>query len=165
MQFDPLALRDHQAFRANAELAHQLTTLLLERKAIPKQRLRYFTDPDYNPGGRGSSRQDVFERNGPSGDALLRHPHFLRFLRYFIHGADLPSPIVTVFAKAVEDCGPITSGDIAPLSATARQLARAHGLDPKRAAEEFYKFCLDLDLGSGDAASIRSSVQQVRSRR
>lgn len=166
MRFDPLVFKgDHQAFSANAELAHLLTTRLLERKAMPEQRLRYFTDPEYNPGGRGSSRKDGFERNGTSGAALFRHPHFLRFLRYFIHGAELPSPILTAFAKAVEDCGPITSGDIAPLSAAARQLVRAHGLDPKPAAEEFYKLCLDLDLDPYDAGSIRSSVLQVRPKR
>lgn len=166
MRFDPLAFsNDHQAFRANAELAHQLTNRLLERDAIPVQRLRYFTDADYNPGGRGSSRRDVFERNGTFGDALLRHPHFLKFLRYFIHGAELPSSILTPFTKAVEDCGSITSGDIAPLSAAARQLVRTHSLDSKAAAEELYKLCLDLGLGADDAASIRSSVQQVRPRR
>lgn len=166
IQFDSLAFgRNHQAFTANADLAHQLTTRLLERHAIPDQRLRYFTDAEYNPGGRGNSRKDWFERNGTAGDALLRHPHFLGYLRYFIHGADLPPAVLTAYARAVEDCGSITSGDIQPLSATARELVRAHRLDPKPAADEFFKLCLDLDLDPQDAGSIRSSVLQVRPRR
>lgn len=166
IQFDPLAFGDnHQAFNENADLAYRLITSLLERDAIPGQRIRYFTDPKYNPGGRGSSRKQSFERNGTRGDAMLRHPHFLKYLRYFIHGANLPSSILTAFAQAVEDCGPITSGDIAPLGATARLLARSHRLEPKTAADEFYKLCLDLDLGPDGAGSIRSSVQQLRSAR
>lgn len=164
IQFDPLAFRDnHQAFNENADLAYRLVTSLLERDAIPEQRIRYFTDPEYNPGSRGSSRKQRFERNGTQGDAMLRHPHFLKYLRYFIYGADFPSPILSAFMQAVEDCGLVTSGDIAPLGTTARQLARTHRLKPKAAADEFYKLCIDLGLNPNSASSIRASVQQLRS--
>lgn len=166
IQFDPLSFRNnHQAFNDNANLAYRLIIILLERDAIPEQRIRYFSDPKYNPGGRGSSRKQTFERNGTRGDAMLRHPHFLKYLRYFIHGANLPSSILTAFIQAVGDCGLVSSGDIAPLGATARQLARTHRLDSKTAADEFFKLCLDLNLRPDSAGSIRSSVQQLRSTR
>jgi hypothetical protein len=166
VQFDPLTFHgDHQAFLKNAELVCQLATSLLERDGVPEPRRRYFTDPEYNPGGRGRSRMGGFERNGTSGEAILRHPHFLKYLRYFIYGADLPVSALQAFKRAVEECGPITSGDIAPLGATARQLARTHRLEGGAAADEFYKLCLDLNMSPSNAASIRASVQQLRTRR
>lgn len=166
IQFDPLAFQNnHQAFNDNANLAYRLITSLLERDAIPEQRIRYFSDPKYNPGGRGSSRKQTFERNGTRGDAMLRHPHFLKYLRYFIYGANLPSSVLNAFIQAVEDCGSVTSGDITQLGATARQLARTHRLDSKTAADEFFKLCLDLNLRPDSAGSVRSSVQQLRNTR
>lgn len=166
IKFDPHAtLGDTQAFHANGDLVVQLTTSLLDRDAIPVQRLRYFTDPDYYVGGRGSSRQSSFMGKGHDSESMMRHGHFLKYLRYFIYGADLPGPALQCFTQAVEGCGPITSGDIVPLRATARELARTYHLEPKAAADEFYKLCLDLNLGPSDAASIRSSVQQSKPKR
>lgn len=166
IEFDPLTFNgDHRAYLENAERAFQLSASLLERQGIPDHRQRYFTDPDYYPGGRGRSRMGNFERNGTSGDDILRHPNFLRFLRYFIHGADLPDAVLQAFRSAVERCGPITSGDIPELAATARRLARTHGLEGSAAADEFYKLSLDLGISAGNAARVRESVRQLRSRR
>lgn len=166
IRFDPHAtLGNPPAFHANGDLVVQLINRLLKRKAIPDQRLSYFSDPDYNVGGRGKSRRDSFVQKGHDDESLMRHGHFLKYLFYFIYGADLPAPVVQAFRRAVEDCGPITSGDIAPLSSMARQLARTHRLNAKEAADEFYKLGLDLGLSPDNAASIRSSVLQVRSAR
>jgi hypothetical protein len=166
MQFDPLAFKnDHAGFLANSELAHKLTSLLIERGGIPEQRLRYFTDPDYYEGGRGKSRQQVFERNGTAGDGILRHPHFLKYLRYFIYGAVLPQAIIHDFVSAVADCGMVTSGDLISLGSKARKHARMHRLEPKMAAEEFYRLCLDLEMSTGYASSIRRAVLQLRNQR
>jgi hypothetical protein len=93
---------------------------------------------------------------------MIRHAHFLKYLWYFIHGADLPAVVVQAFRQSVDDCGPIISGDIAPLSMTARQLVRSYHLESKVAADEFYKLWLDLDMSASDAAAIRASVLQVR---
>ena len=166
IKFDPHAtLGNPPVFRANGDLVVQLINRLLKRKAIPDQRLGYFSDPVYNVGGRGISRRDAFIQKGHDDESVMRHGHFLKYLYYFIYGADLPALVVQAFQRAVEDCGPITSDDIAPLSSKARQLARAHGLNAKEAADQFYKLSLDLGLGPDNAASIRSSVQQVRNAR
>ena len=161
--FDPLQFRnDHEGFRKNAEIAHRLTTSLLDRGGIPDARLRHFSQPEYFPGGRGASRQDMFTRNGNSHEETLRHPHFLKHLRFFIHGAALPSSIIEAFSEAVQDCGMVTSGDLASLGASARKLARSHRLEGGAAADEFFKLSLDLGLSAGQAASIRASVKQLR---
>jgi hypothetical protein len=163
IHFDPHdTLGDTKAFHANGDLVVQLTDSLLKRKAIPEQRLSYFSDPDYNVGGRGSSRQEQFMRNVRDREAMIRHGHFLKYLHYFIYGANLPNQAIQSFSQTVEDCGSITSGDIAPLAANARQHVRTHRLESKVAADEFFKLCLDLNMDVSNAVSIRAAVLQVR---
>jgi hypothetical protein len=163
IKFDPHAtLGDTRAFHENGELVVQLTEMLLEREAIPEPRRRYFSDPEYHVGGRGSSRRDLFLQRVNDRDAMMRHGHFLKYLHYFIYGAALPDRIANAFKKAVQDCGMVTSGDIAPLSSAARQLASSAGLERKAAAEEFYKLSLDLGLSPSNAASIREAVLKMR---
>lgn len=163
LSFDPLSFQgNHEGFLHNADLAHQLTTSLVERKGIPEHRVRYFNDPEYHPGGRGKSRQDSFVRHGNDHDEMLRHPHFLKYLRYFIHGADLPVAVIRQYTDTVEDCGMVSSSDIPELGAKARNLARTHRLEGSAAADEFFKLSLDLGLSAGQSARIRESVKQLR---
>lgn len=155
-------LREPGRFQANGDAVVELVHALYERGAIPEHRLKFFQDPDYNPGGRGVSIQQVFEGNGTSGEAILRHGNFLRYLDYFLFGPDLPSSIYKPFQKAVEECGMITSGDIKPLSDLARRLARTHGYD-RTAADEFFKLALECGMDPDGAGYVRRSVQQIRS--
>jgi hypothetical protein len=166
IKFDPHdTLGNPKAFYANGDLVVQLVGSMLARKAIPTQRLRYFSDAEFNIGGRGRSRQEQFMRNVRDHEAMLRHGHFLKYLHYFIYGPRLDASVIRSFSQAVAECGSITSGDIGPLAATARQLVRTHRLNAKEAAEEFFKLCLDLGMEVYDAASIRTAVLQVRVRR
>jgi hypothetical protein len=162
-EFDALAAGDGgDAARSNGDLAYRLMKSLLARNAIPEPRLRFFNDPDYNIEGRGRSRREVFEKNGTRGEEIFRHGNFLKYLRYFLFGADLPPEVIASFAGKVADCGSITSGDIEPLEKFARQQTREHRLTAEGAAEEFYKLALDLNLDQSYAASIRNSVRAVR---
>ncbi|MES2072011.1 MAG: hypothetical protein V4488_16765 [Pseudomonadota bacterium] len=63
---------------------------LYKRSAIPEIRFQYFTDAERNPSGRGKSRMQIFEKNGTSGEEIFAHPHFLKYLEYFVYGPDLP---------------------------------------------------------------------------
>src|SRR5690606_17767870 len=94
------------------EFVYSLTKELIEANAIPRIRIAYFVDPEYNVGGGKRSRKDIFERNGTSGDDILKHPHFLKDFEYFVFGPDLPVSVLLSFKKRVESCGPITSGDV-----------------------------------------------------
>lgn len=161
IKFNPREL-NVQNYNENGELVFQLTNSLLNRKAIPNQRLKYFTEPEYNSIDRRKSRKDSFMQKSGNSETMIRHHDFLKYLHYFIHGANLPQQILTSFRDAVKDCGQITSGDIAPLSSRARQLVRSYNLEPRLSADEFYKLCLDLNLSHIDAASIRASVKQIR---
>ncbi|WP_137107659.1 hypothetical protein [Azospirillum argentinense] len=146
----------------NGEAVLKLIGMLVEREAIPEHRVRYFVDPDYNIGGRGRSKKQGFERNGCTGNDIYTHVHFLKYLKYFIYGADLPPAIIDKFSDKVASCGRVSSGDVVPLGAFARQLARSSRLEFSAASEEFYKLALDCGLSQSYASSIRNSVKQGR---
>jgi len=154
--------RDRAYWIGVGESALALMTLLIARKAIPEVRTKYFTDADFNVGGRGESRADIFKKNGTSGEAIFRHPHFLKYLHYFLYGPDLPPPVADEFRRKVADIGFVTSSDIVPLGAFARQLTRTHRLNGSDAAEEFFKLALECGLELHEARVIRDSVKQAR---
>jgi hypothetical protein len=146
----------------NGDRVLALMKRLIARRAIPEARVRYFLDPNYNAGGRGQSRRAGFEGAGCYGDDIFRHTTFLKYLHYFLFGADLPSSVKADFSKEVAGCGPITSGDMQTLTKAARQLTRAKALEPKRASEEFYKLAIDCGLNSDSAGYVRKAVRQAR---
>jgi hypothetical protein len=164
IEFDPLKIRGGvEKVAAVCGTARELASSLLNRKAIPEHRLRFFTHPEYNVGGHGSSRKQILERNA-NGRDILSSVHFLGHLRYFIYGPSLPAAAIESFGKAVKECGMVTSGDIIPLGNTAKKLFRASGLDRSAAAEEFYKLALEHGLQESEARSIRDSVMKVKAR-
>jgi hypothetical protein len=146
--------------RLNGEIAAELAHSVIKRRAVPEHRVRYFTDRDYNLGPKKCSRQEVFEGNGRRGDDILKHPHFLPYLRYFLFGAHLSERVIAEFSSAVRERGSVTSGDVVPLGALARRLARQDGLSRDQSREEFFKLALDCDIDLGSAASIRQSAGQ-----
>jgi hypothetical protein len=100
----------------NFDRVGELTERLLKRDAIPQHRLDWFTEAEYNIGGRGSSREQIFRRNAPPDTEIFRHPHFLKHPRYFVSGPDLPAQFVSAFQAEVANCGTVTSSDILPLA-------------------------------------------------
>lgn len=161
LEFDVHKL-DYETFQSNAVKARDLTKALVARGGIPEHRRRFFTDPEYHPGGRKKSRQQVFEGNNCRGEDILMHAHFLPHLRYFIHGPDLPEPVIARFMEAVEDCGMVSSSDVVPLGTCARKLTRDFRLQKYEASEEFFKLALELGTRPYVADSIRRAVLQLR---
>jgi hypothetical protein len=164
IDFNPASAERHEPGYWNAvgEAALRLMKSLIARKAIPEVRMRYFTDADFNVGGRGRSRAQIFEKNGTCGEAIFRHPHFLKYMHYFLYGPDLPPQVIEAFQKKIADIGFVTSSDIIPLGAFGRQLARAKRLDSGDPAEEFFKLALDCGLELYQPRSICDSVKAAR---
>jgi hypothetical protein len=146
-----------------ADAMEELMRSLTKRGAIPKARKKFFTDPDYNVGGHGRSRLQVFERNGTRGVDVFRHGNFVKYLRYFLYGPDLPQSVIEEFQRKVISCGqPFTGSDALDVAHFARGLTRSHSLDTRKAPDEFYKLALDCGLDASDARSVRDSAMQVR---
>ncbi len=164
IEMDALKLRGPETANRNADSVMELLDLLDERSGIPQNRIAYFTDPEFNQGNHGRSRQQGFERNGCRGSEILRHPHFLKYLKYFLFGADLPSRVIASFVKTIDGCGTVSSGDITELSTEARRLTRLHRLESRTASDEFFKLAIDCDISPWMADSIRTSVRSVRLR-
>ena len=148
----------------NASLAPMaaLSASLLDRGAIPEIRLLYFTDPERNPSGRGKSRQQIFEKNGTPEAEICAHPHFLKFLEYFIYGPDLPKTIIENFKAAMACSGYLTGGDVNDLAPEARRFVRSSRLNPHDVADEFHKLVLECDASPSSAESIYKSVRTVK---
>jgi hypothetical protein len=153
--------RKHAAHLAAQEPIRELLRSLGARNAIPPQRLRYWDDPEFNLGKTSGSRKQMFERNGCCGEDIYAHPHFIKHLRYFLLGADLPPDLIRAFEERVRNPSLVSSAEAIELGATARQLVRRHGLDPSEACEEFFKLALDLDLGLEHARRIRCAVKEA----
>ena len=160
--FDPQVVHSHGADIRNGSAVYALMISLIARKAIPSHRAKYFIDPEYNLGGRGKSRKQVFEHNGCTGEDIFRHPHFLEFLWYFLYGPRLPKSVSEEFRDAARYHREITARNIAWLAKSARNIVRAHGLEAHEAGDEFYKLALDCGLKHWYAEDIRTAIRKMR---
>lgn len=156
-------MENHDVLSTSCDAAAPLARSLLARRAIPKVRVRYFFDPKLNIGGHGKSRKQVFEANGTSGDAILSHGNFLKYLKYFIFGPDLPDTTIDKFIKIlVDDLG--SSGEVLEqlrrfVRAETRRLRSER---PQDFAEEFFKLALESGLDVGLAGSIRDAARTAK---
>jgi hypothetical protein len=136
--------------------------MLVERKAIPEHRMSYLNDPDYNPGSGKTSRLEPFLRNAGDIEKVVRHPHFLPYLHYFIYGADLPAALKLEFSKKAEDYW-VKPSELAKL---ARQLVRKYDIERPplnyRLKDVFYQLALDCGCDEGTARWVRDAVMKVK---
>jgi hypothetical protein len=159
ISFDSMNLNE---IRASIMPMVALSEILLKRQAIPNIRLRYFTDPERNPSGRGRSREQIFESNGTVGNEILAHPNFLPYLRYFVHGPDLPYDTIRTFKEATACSGYLTGSDVLDLIPTAKAAVRSLQLEPHSAAEEFYKLALECGAMPSSADALRKAIRAMR---
>jgi hypothetical protein len=152
----------HAAYKANRQPILALLKSLSDRSAVPQERLNYWNDPRYNQGRIKASRKGLFERNDCKGAEIYTHPHFLRHLRYFLFGAELPDAVITAFEGKVGNPQWVSSSDIVPIGKFARDLTRQYRLEKSDAPEEFFKLCLDMGLSLMTAESVMRSVKQIR---
>ncbi len=156
IEFEPARPGFDDALRRSCAAAKPLALSLLDRRAIPAVRLAYFTEAQYNVGSK-CSREEVFERNGTRGEEILEDGNFLKFLRYFIEGPDLPKPTIDGFCDLVTPFD-----DREQLRAFARAQIRARRLDRHEASEEFYKLALECLLDESTARSVRAAALSTR---
>ena len=77
------------------ESLQELTFSLLERNAIPKKRYQFLTKKEFQFGQTKKSRWEIFESNGSIGHNIFKHPHFIKYLMYFINGANLDDLLIS----------------------------------------------------------------------
>jgi hypothetical protein len=157
---DRRSLVDHDFNRARqaGQAAKELFRSLQRRHSIPEKRLRYFADREYSASDTRTSRRERFLRNAHTEDAMYEHPHFWKYVLYFINGADLPSAIVDRFAELARD----SMRDYNTLSSFARRASRQLPGDHGTKADEFFKLAIDCDCPLTEAIGVRRAVMQAR---
>ena len=143
-----------------ADLMESLFKSLIQRDAIPAVRLRVFADPKYAE-KRGVSPRQVFESNGTCGDDICRHPDFIKHLRYFINGPDLPDPAINGFCRILNDDHGTSGMLLDQLRRYVRSCVREYGLDRHSAASEFYRLAVELEIDH-DPHAIRRAALSTR---
>ncbi len=142
----------------SCEAAGKLCLALLRRNAVPKVRQDWVSEARYNVGGRGKSVLEVFESNGTDGEDIFAHPHFLKYLKYWIFGPELPSSFVDGFCARINDDSGTSGMKRARLTSYARQATREHALRPQDVREEIYKLSLECDLADDLSRAVRDSL-------
>lgn len=159
--FEVSLSEDYDKRISKLETAESLARSLLSRGAIPEVRFSYFTKPEYNLSNPKKSHEDNFESNGTKGEEILSHPHFLKYLKYFIHGAELPKSLKAELAALkeshsydddfVEDAAPII-----------KKYFKSFSSERTAFAEEVFKLCLDLNVPLAYAKLLRDKVMSWR---
>ena len=162
IEFNALNLKNGQPFKENAERAAKLAILLSKREAVPHIRLAVFKDDNYAV-GRGGSVIEKFRRNGNSDEQILRHPHFLPWLWYFIHGPKLPPTVIEQFTSLIKELGTLTSGDYETLRHFVRSLTKQFKLN-KVDAIEVFKLSLEFSNDGSLANVLRRETLKVAKR-
>lgn len=161
IQFDAKRM-DFDGFARNGEHVVALMRSLLASDVIPKARRRHYTDPEYRTGRMKGSRRDLLLRNLKNDDEVMRDASFLKHLRYFVCGPDLPADAMRRFREEVDRCGQVSGSDAIDLGKFARQEVRTLGLPPREACEEYFKLALDCGIWVSWAYTIRDKVKSIK---
>ncbi len=143
--------------REDFKYSNLLTFSLLKRKVIPEVRIAYFNKPEYNLGRGKASRKDVFVRNGRKDyTEIFSHPHFFKYLKYFIMGANLPNELKVRIRETFEDERYPDYG----VDAVYKLLKKSKAIprdreDRKDFAEEKFKHIIDIGCNLSDAIILR----------
>ena len=158
---DQAAHPSHEQWGSIADAMETLVTSLLKRNAIPRIRHSLFTDPDLAEAGT-KSRQQVFESNGTSGVDIFRHPHFIPYLRHFVHGPDLPKPVIDGLCRILNDDIGTSEMVLYQIRKHARSSVREFRLNKHHAATEFYRLGVEIGMDQHSAKSLRDAARSTR---
>lgn len=157
----PTRLEADGTWERTADAMEALFKSLVKRAAIPEVRLKVFNDPDFAEVGRKSPR-DVFHSNGRADAEIIRHPHFVEYLRYFIFGPQLPVAVIEDTTEFFNDfIG--TSGMLSRESRKKiKEQVRSFNLDRLDAAQEFFRLGVEIGLSPYEARGLKEAAQSVR---
>lgn len=142
----------------NAELARILTVSLLDRDAVPAHRLAFFDEAVHNV-GKSNSVRVCLEQDGASGDRVYEQAAFLKYLRYFVCGPELPEKVERAFRRELgdPDTNKVNRSDHRRLVGKIRELARTLGTTDEQ-REKFYQLALEFGLEATAARDISNAM-------
>lgn len=134
---------------------------LSDRDAIPEIRISIFSDPNYAEVGKKAPLQ-VFESNGCCGREILRSPYFVEYLYYFIEGPNLPKPVITGLCNLLSGFIGSSGMEISECKRYAKSAVREAGLEPGKAATEFFRLGVELGLPPWQYNALRNAALSAR---
>lgn len=142
-----------------------LKLIPLIKSKIPKIRWDYFSEPEHCIGCRKKSRIQILEENGnKSIEDIFTHPHFFRYLKYFIYGPDLPEDVIKEFRSCAEYR--FHGNDFEAYCKKTRELVRKFNLklDFLGGKDVFYQLALEFEETRIYAKEIRDCANQTSRR-
>jgi hypothetical protein len=162
--YDRIPKHPHQGderWDVTADAMEELFVSLIKRNVIPEVRLRLFCDPDYAEKGKKSPKQ-IFEANGTSGNDIYRHPHFKKYLHYFITGPALPPNAIDGFCKILNDDEDSSGIVLDQLCKHARSMVRKFGFSTDSAGTDFFRLGIEVGMDIVSAKMLRDAVKTTR---
>lgn len=150
---------DRERVMRSCTASAQLMRRLIERQAIPRRRGRVFFEAEW--GYHRKSWEQLFVERGELGEDIFEHPSFLQYLRFFIHGSDLPHTVIDAMREQVGEPKSFALGDSLAAGKLARKIASAHGLNTSH-PDDLMHLCADLGLTFDCADAIRRAVKTAR---
>lgn len=144
------------------KVSGSLMQSLLDRNAIPKVRIKYFTLPEYHLPTSRKSRQQVFEHNGKSGSRIFEDPAFLKYLKYFIYGAELPWEL-KVDLKAAKSNAYYENEFVDDACSIVKSHRPQITLENEILAEEVFKYTLDIGVELLASKRLWEKVRKIES--
>lgn len=151
--------------RLTMRACRSLTESLLERGGVPRHRVEYFINPEYNLGRGNKSRKYYFEEGLRGGGDIFDHQDFLKYLDYFINGSKLSSDFKEKIQEVQDKCS--YDSDFPDES---YRMIKYHfdqnveNMHKKDFANEVFKLCLDMGFSLYISSRVQDKVMKMPNR-
>jgi hypothetical protein len=135
-------------------LVYELTLSIFKSGQMVVERWKWFSEKVHNiPRGGFASYLDDFRSNVPTPADVYKHPHFEKYLRYFICGPDLSKQSKSLIES-------IRYSDYYENRSAIRKHVRSLAIS--KSHEEFYKLAIELGWPQGHAENLRKLVMTTK---
>ena len=135
-------------------LREKLMISLFKKGLIPEIRWNYFIDPKYNLSNTKKSRYENFKNL----QAPFQHPHFHKYLTYFIEGPCIPNELLKTINETREKYSHVEDS-LDEVKNAVRSYLKNDLTKKSNLAEELYK--LYLEFGDSNAELIRKYTMNL----
>jgi hypothetical protein len=150
--------RENSEWLPIANQMDQLFKSLFKRNAIPKIRLDIFQDASLAEKRKKSILQH-FQNNGISVQSVAQQPHFLKYLKYFIEGPDLPQNVIKRLCKIADEeswMDAVECNEV--ILKSVKACMREFGLNRQQAPSEFFRLANEIGFSLEDSKAIRKAA-------
>ena len=135
----------------------RLFASLMDKKLIPQRRLRYLTQKELQTGYKKKSRLEIFEDNGTKGEEIFSHPHFLKYLRFFVEGPQVDEHILELIKGVISENFD-EDDQVEEFIRRVKQFVPSPKEARDKFAQEVFKLAVDMDWDPSSCHKVRNKV-------